>query len=159
MFKFDSSSAEKDGHDKDLVKIQKDNLNDLNAMIKQGKLKALANLDIVNLEQSVADGGVTPMYTYSCPGKNTFLAYHWCGVDRYWNNCNGNRFAAGLASVAAGYGTAGLVSAVWFPGVGVAAGIIGEYAALMSSRVYANNYGYGVYVAITYVAFFNIEPQ
>ncbi|PLR76238.1 hypothetical protein CU633_16765 [Bacillus sp. V3-13] len=136
--------------------MQKDYLSDLNKEIKKGKLKALSNLEIVELEP-VVDGGFSIMA--SCPGKNTALAYHWWGVDRYMNNCNPNEFAADMASVAAGYTGAGIVAAIWFPGVGVAGGVIASYAALMSTRVYANNYGSGVYLAITYAGFFNVRPQ
>lgn len=95
----------------------------------------------------------------TCPGKNTSVAYHWWGVSRYLNNCNAIRFSWDLASMAAGYATAGGVAAFWFPGVGAVGIVISGYAALMSSRVSANNYGKGVYAAITYAGFFNIKPQ
>ncbi|WP_419881403.1 hypothetical protein ACN6MY_17940 [Peribacillus sp. B-H-3] len=75
------------------------------------------------------------------------------------NNCEANKFGADLASVAAGYGTGGLVAAYWFTVVGIAGGVIGGYAALMSSQAYSNNEGKGIYVGITYAAFFNMEPQ
>ncbi|MDR7003054.1 hypothetical protein [Neobacillus niacini] len=159
LFKFDSSSAKKDGHDSELVKMQQTYLTDLNIEIKNGKLKAERNLEITVLEP-VAAGGSGGFSTFAtCPGKNTSLAYHWWGVSRYLNNCNANKFAADMASVAAGYTGAGIVAAIWFPGVGVAGGVIAAYAALMSSRVYANNYGSGVYIGITYAGFFNVEPQ
>jgi hypothetical protein len=156
LFKFDSNSAKKAGHDKELIKMQKDYLSDINKQINNGKLKAESNLEIVDL-QPVVNGGVSIMAT--CPGKSTSLAHHWWGVDRYLNNCQANRFGADMASVAAGYTGAGIIAAIWFPAVGIAGGVIASYSALMSSRVYANNYGRGIYVAITYVAFFNIEPQ
>lgn len=76
------------------------------------------------------------------------------------NSCEANRFSADMASVAAGYTGAGLIASIWFPGVGVAGGVIATYAALMSSRAAANNaYGTGIYVGITYAAFFNMSPQ
>jgi hypothetical protein len=96
---------------------------------------------------------------FQIKGKNTSLAYHWWGVSRYLNYCNANKFAADMASVAAGYTGAGLVAGIWFPGVAVAGGIIASYAALMSARVSANNNGSGVYIGITYAGFFNVEPQ
>lgn len=111
------------------------------------------------LDPVVAEGSGDFSVMATCPGKNTSLAYHWWGVSRYMNNCKANVFAADMASVAAGYSGAGLVAAIWFPGVGVAGGIIASYAGLMSARVYANNHGSGVYVGITYAGFFNIEPQ
>lgn len=111
------------------------------------------------LEPVVAEGSGDFSVFATCPGKNTAVAYHWWGVSRYMNNCKANVFAADMASVAAGYTAAALVAGVWFPGVGVAGGVIASYAALMSARVYANNFGSGVYVGITYAGFFNIEPQ
>lgn len=158
LFKFDSNSAKKDGKNKELVKGQKDYLSDLNEMIKKGILKVESNLEVVSLEPLVADNGFSILA--SCPGKSsTKESYHWWGTSRYLNNCQANKFAADLASVAAGYTGAGLVASIWFPAVGVAGGVIASYAALMSSRVYANNEGKGVYAAITYAAVFNIEPQ
>ncbi|MCM3705837.1 MULTISPECIES: hypothetical protein [Cytobacillus] len=160
LFKFDSSSAKKDGHDQELVKMQEDYLSDLNKEIENGKLKAKSNLEIVELEPVVAEGsGDFSVMAASCPGKSTDIAHHWWGVSRYMNDCEANRFSADMASVAAGYTGAGIVAAIWFPGVGVAGGVIASYAALMSARVAANNYGSGVYMGITYVGFFNVEPQ
>ncbi|GLB62107.1 hypothetical protein [Cytobacillus sp. NCCP-133] len=159
LFKFDSSSATKNGHDKELVKMQKDYLSDLNTEVKNGKLKVESNLEIVVLEPLAAEESGDYTTLVSCPGKNTSLAYHWWGVSRYLNYCNANKFAADMASVAAGYTGAGLVAGIWFPGVAVAGGIIASYAALMSARVSANNNGSGVYIGITYAGFFNVEPQ
>lgn len=158
LFKVDTSSAIKDGNNKDLVKMQKDYLSDLNKEIKNGTLRVENNLEIVSLKTSVADGGFQTLA--SCSGKSTQLAYHWWGVSRYMNSCEANKFSADMAAVAAGYTGAGIVAAIWFPGVGVAGGVIAAYAALMSARAAANNaYGTGIYVGITYAAFFNIDPQ
>jgi hypothetical protein len=159
LFKFDSSSAKKDGYDKELVKMQKDYLSHLNTQIEKGILKAESNLEITSIESTelVTDGGFTTFR--SCPGKSTDLDYHWWGVSRYMNDCEADRFGADMATVAGGYAGAGAVAAIWFPGVGVAGAVIASYAAVMAARISANNYGSGVYVGITYAAFFNIEPQ
>lgn len=160
LFKMDTSSAQKDGHDKELIKMQKYYLNDINKEIKNGKLKAESNLEIINLEEPVIEQGTGDFSVMAtCPGKNTSLAYHWWGVSRYMNNCTAIKFAGDLGSVSAGYAGAGAVAALWFPGVAVAGGVISAYAALMSSRVSANNYGSGVYIGITYAGFFNVKPQ
>lgn len=158
LFKLDSNSAKKDGNNKELIKGQKDYLSDLNEKIKKGELEVESNLEIVSLEPLVADSGFSILA--SCPGKSSSKeTYHWWGTSRYLNNCQANKFAADLSSVAVGYTGAGIVAGIWFPAVGVAGGLIAVYAGLMSSRVYANNEGKGVYAAITYASVFNIEPQ
>ena len=119
----------------------------------------IVSLDSPSISGPISNsGGITLLA--SCSGKNTKLAKHWWGVCRYMNSCQANRFSADMASVAAGYTGAGLVAGAWFAGVGVAAGVIATYAALMSSRAASNNSkGKGIYVGITYAGFFNMKSQ
>lgn len=77
LFKFDSNSATKDGNNKELVKLQKNYLDDLNKEIKNGILKAESNLEIISLEPPATEGRFSILA--SCPGKNTAPAMHWWG--------------------------------------------------------------------------------
>ncbi|MEH7012247.1 hypothetical protein V7087_15775 [Neobacillus niacini] len=79
-------------------------------------------------------------------------------VNEKIEDCTYNRVPADKIRSYA-YAGAGLVAGWWFPGVGIAGGVIASYAGIMSARVYANNFGNGVWVGITYAGFFNIEPQ
>ncbi|KMM36759.1 hypothetical protein [Guptibacillus hwajinpoensis] len=181
-FKFDSSQAKKDGFDKELVKMQKEHLSGMNKEIKNGKLKAQNNLEIVTVDSdskveveqanpdlpviepnSPDDNVVASAVPYakasSCLGKNTSVKYHWWGYSRYMDSCRAEKFAYDMAVVGAGAGGAGTAAALWFPPAGVAAGVMGMHATIMSVRASANNHGYGIIVEITYAQFFNIDPQ
>ncbi|PFG13515.1 hypothetical protein [Bacillus sp. es.036] len=180
-FKFDAIQAKKDGFEKDLVKMQKEYLSGINKEIKNGKLKAQNNLEIVtvNSDSSVEveqanpdlpviepntpdDSVVTPSVTTAylgCYGTTSAVKYHWWGYSRYMDRCAADTFSADLAGIAAGTAGVAAATAYWFPGAGAAIGVIGAYPALMSSRAAANNHGYGIIVEITYAGFFDIEPQ
>lgn len=94
---------------------------------------------------------ITPDAVY---GKWT---YHWWGYDRKFNNSQAKAFADYAASVAGG---AGIVTGIgaFFPPVAAIAGVQTGYWSLVAARVNANNKGRGVYIAVTWVAIFNVEP-
>jgi hypothetical protein len=54
LFEFNSSLMKKDGHNKELVKMQNDYLSDLNKEIKYVNLGAESNLEVIELDP-VAD--------------------------------------------------------------------------------------------------------
>jgi hypothetical protein len=82
---------------------------------------------------------------------------HWWGFDRKFTNSQAQDFADYAATVAGG---AGIVTGIgaWFPPVAAIAGVQTGYWTLVSARVNANNEGNGVYIGVTWVAIFNVEP-
>ena len=83
--------------------------------------------------------------------------YHWWGYDRKFNNSQAKAFVDYCYTVAAG---ATIVTGVgaFFPPVAAIGGVQAGYWALVATRVNANNNGKGVYIGVTWVAVFNVEP-
>lgn len=160
LFTLDTTSAIKDGVSVELLEGQQEYFNSLNLEIKEGKLQANENLDIINLDsdfdEDLLNSGVS---LYACKGVTTNPVTHWWGQSRKFNSCDADKFAADLAGVAAGAAGAGIL-AIWFPGMGWASVASAAYCSLYSSRVTANNaYGTGVKINMTWAMIYDIEPQ
>lgn len=83
--------------------------------------------------------------------------YHWWGDHRTFNNSQAKAFADYAASVAAGFDIVTGIGAFFSPVAALLGGQTG-YWSLVAARVNANNKGRGVYIAVTRVAIFNVEP-
>lgn len=79
---------------------------------------------------------------------------HWWGYDRKFNNSQAISFSNYCLTVAGG----AVIVGGYFPPVAALGGITGGYFAIVSARINENNKGNGVYIGVTWVAVFNIEP-
>lgn len=161
LFNLDTTSAVKDGVSLELLEGQQRYFDSLNLEINEGKLKANKNLEITNLDSNsntYLPNGEISLFA-NCNGKTTNPVEYWWGKSRKFNSCDANKFAADLASVAAGAAGAGIL-AIWVPGMGWASLASSAYCALYSSRVTANNaYNTGVIIDMTWAMVYDIEPQ
>lgn len=161
LFNLDTTSAVKDGISLELLEGQQRYFDSLNLEIYEGKLKVDENLEITNLDsnsETYLPNNRISLFA-NCNGITTSPTTHWWGKSRKLNSCDANKFAADLASVAVGGGSAALL-AVWIPGMGWASIIAAGYAGLFSSRVYANNsYSTGVICNLTWAMIFDVDPQ
>ncbi|MGE7688498.1 hypothetical protein ACQKMI_04725 [Lysinibacillus sp. NPDC097214] len=162
LFILDTTSAVKDGVKLELLDGQQRYFDSLNLEIKEGKLKANKNLEITDLEITNFDynllNGEISLFA-KCNGVSKKAVSHWWGKSSKFNSCDADKFAADLASVAAGAAGAGILS-IWIPGMGWASIVSSAYCALYSSRVYANNSNStGVIVDMTWAMVYNITPQ
>jgi len=157
LFIMNHTEAIADGVSIKLLEGQQGYLDYLNSEIKDGNLKVHKNLEIEDLELNLTNGGFSLLA--SCNGKSTAAETKLWGQTRKFNSCEADRFAADLASVAAGSAGVGLVTA-WIPGMGWAAAASTAYMSLYSSRVYANNSNNtGVIIDMTWAMVYNITPQ
>lgn len=156
-FEIDEKAAKKDGINTELVNGQKKYFKELNSMIKEGKLQADKNLEIVSLNE---DTSLMASHWYSCGGgRTTSVAYHWWGYSRYTCDCLTQQIAADFNSCASVAGGVGVIGAYFGPIGALPGGLSCSYWWLLASRLDANNHGRGVYIEMTWVLAFNITPQ
>lgn len=127
-----------------LDKLQ-DHFDVLNSMVENKEI-------IINDDLSIINRGITPFATY---GSWTFT---WWGAERLYTNTQAETLAINIGS----FSHAGVVSATqlapYFPVYAIPLAVTGGYLSLLANRIRANNQGNGVYLGITYVAVFNVEP-
>lgn len=82
----------------------------------------------------------------------------WWGYERYYNNSQAITFRNQL-SHASGIATGVKGITKKFPPVATLSAITSAYLSQMARRIDANNRGRGVWVGITWVAVFNINPR
>ncbi len=121
-----------------------EHFNRLNAEVDAGNIR-------INNDLSIATIGISPRTVHGT------WTYHWWGYDQYFDNQRAIKFANEVAAVAGGAGIATGIG-LWFPPIGAIFGVTSGYWTLVSARVTANNRGHGVYIGVTWVAIFNIEP-
>ena len=125
----------------DLLQNHFNTLNDL----------AEAGTITINKDLSIQDNSISMMTTYGS------WDYHWWGYDRYFSNTQAKSFQNYCYTVAAG-ATIVTGASAYFPPVAAIAGMQAGYWALVGTRVGANNHGNGVYVAVSWLAVFNVSP-
>lgn len=121
-----------------------DHFSNLNKDVKTGKIT-------INRDLSIKDNSVSIGATY---GKWT---YHWWGYDRKFSDSGAKYYSDYLGTLAAGGSFVTGITA-WLPPVSAIAGITSSYWGLVSIRVSANNHGDGVWVGVTWVAAFDVDP-
>lgn len=126
-----------------LDELQK-HFDNLNSLVRNGDIIINSDLSIVN--QSISTMAVYGQWTY-----------HWWGYDRNFSNSETQDFVDYCNSIAGG---AGIVTGAtsFFPPVAAIFGVTTGYFTLLGARVVANNQGNGVYIGVTWVAVFNVEP-
>ncbi len=153
-FVFDMQRARDRGIDQELLNGQQAWLDSINQMAEAGEVVINNDLSIISNEGESACG-----HWYSCGGgRSTSISYHWWGYSRYACDCETNRMINDFNSVAAI--AAGLTMLTKYFGVSaVPFGLSSAYFWLLSSRLGANNHGRGVYIGMTWILAFNIDPQ
>jgi hypothetical protein len=106
--------------------------------------------DTLRIEEDfeVTEIGISPMASYGS------WDYHLWGYDRNFNNSQAIQYASDLELLA----ITGYAASYLFPPVAGIAGLTATYYLLLSNRVTANNKGKGVYVAVTWIRVFDVEP-
>ncbi|MGX7132993.1 hypothetical protein ACWOB3_10965 [Enterococcus songbeiensis] len=117
----------------------------LNDQVDKGNFEIQSDLSIIDYTPTPRSG------TY---GKWT---NHWWGQDRKFTSSEASRFAADINSVAAGW-TAATALGFWIPQTLLVSIPASAFNSLVANRILANDYGNGVYVGITWVGAFNVEP-
>ncbi len=105
----------------------------------------------INKDLSIINNTISPFASYS------EWTYHWWGYDRYFDDSQAKAYANDLSAAAAGATLAIGIGGVFPPIAGIGT-IAAGYWGLLSSRVNKNNKGNGVYVAVTWVLIFDVEP-
>lgn len=115
--------------------------------------ESILNGDLtVNEDLSIQDNSIS---TYAVYGKWT---YHWWGYDRLMSNSYANWYANEYIPTVAAGGTIITGATAPFPPISAVAGITTGTLLLLQARINANNEGNGVYVGVTWVLVFNVEP-
>lgn len=151
---FDKDKALEAGFSISLVEGQEQYLHQLNTLSEQGALTINSDLSTTLSKSKYAERS-------SCAGKSTPIQYFWWGYSRFLNNCEAKQAVSDLNTAAASGAAAGGFAAI-FPGgqiFSAVAAMDAGYWWLVATRIDANNQGRGVYIGVTWLLFFDVEPQ
>ncbi|MDN9012900.1 hypothetical protein [Brevibacillus laterosporus] len=158
FFEFDIEKAKADGFEDELLIGQQKHLQQLNAQIAEGDLKAYNNLDVKAIHSDKPSSVIS--IKGNCNGITTDVKTYWWGYSRKMDSCKTNRVAADFASASSIAAGTAVVAGIFGGAPAVPAGITSAYWALLSSRLYANNSdNTGVVLDMTWAYVFDIEPQ
>lgn len=157
-FNFDSVVALEDGVDYTLVDAVRSRISSLNEHKLNAEISINNDGTISSQTQNFTIQRAAAHWV-SCGGGQSWPAIeYWWGYSRKMCDCESRAFANDLLTAAIGGGVL-MLGAVWFPPALFAGGLSGAYLTLLSTRVTANNYGYGVITDVTWALVFDITPQ
>ena len=159
-FTLDVKQEKADKIDIQLINGQLEFFDLLNDKADAGDIKIEENLTIVNSQVANPVRSAAVDHWASCGGGvNTDAASYWWGYARYACDCQTRKISADFGSASSIAGGVAIASAFFAAPLVAPSGLSAAYWYLISSRLDANNRGYGCYIAISWALVFDIEPQ